>query len=73
MYLFTVDELQLYDTNRFEPVDPVRFRVGDIVEVQATVVAIPIKGNKFKTIAQLHSLALIDGLFTEVSTKQTKP
>ncbi len=52
--------------------DPVRFRIGDIVEVQATIVAIPVKGNKFKTIAQLRSLALIDGSFTEVSTKQNK-
>ncbi|KIM79455.1 hypothetical protein PILCRDRAFT_10290 [Piloderma croceum F 1598] len=50
---------------RFEPMDPVRFRVGDIVEVQATITAIPVKGNKFKTIAQLRSLALIDGSFTE--------
>jgi hypothetical protein len=52
--------------------DPVRFRIGDIVEVQATVAAIPVKGNKFKTIAQLRSLALIDGSFTEVSANKYK-
>jgi hypothetical protein len=53
--------------------DPVRFRIGDIVEVQATVSAIPVKGNKFKTVAQLRSLALIDGSFTEVSANRNKP
>jgi len=52
--------------------DPVRFRIGDIVEVQATIATIPVKGNKFKTIAQLRSLALIDGSFTEVSANQIK-
>jgi hypothetical protein len=53
-------------------VDPVRFRVGDMVEVQATVVTISVKNNKFKTIVQLRSLVLIDGSFTEVSVEHNK-
>jgi hypothetical protein len=71
-YRSETDRQQLNYTDRFEPVDPVRFRVGDMVEVQATVVAIPVKNNKFKTIVQLRSLALIDGSFTEVSVEQNK-
>jgi hypothetical protein len=38
--------------SRFDTVDPTRFRVGDIVEVQATVVAVPIRNNRFKMIPQ---------------------
>ena len=51
--------------DRFELADPVQFRAGDIVEVQATVVAIPLKNKKFKMITQLRSVALITGSFTE--------
>ena len=58
--------------DRFEPVDLVHFRVGDMVEAQATVAAIPVKNNKLKMIVQLRSLALIDGLFTKVSAEQNK-
>lgn len=52
---------------RFLKVDPTQFRVGDIVEVQITVVAVPIRNGKYKMIAQLRSLALLDGSFTDVS------
>ncbi|KIM72038.1 hypothetical protein PILCRDRAFT_82231 [Piloderma croceum F 1598] len=52
---------------RFFDVDPARFRVGDIVEVQITIAAVPIKNNKFKMISQLRCLALLDGTFTDVS------
>lgn len=54
-------------STRFFEVDPIRFRVGDIVEVQITVVAVPIRSNKFKMITQLRCLALLDGTFTDVS------
>lgn len=47
--------------------DPTRFRVGDIVEVQMTVAAVPVKNNKYKMIIQLRSLALLDGTFADVS------
>lgn len=52
---------------RFIEVDPGRFRVGDIVEIQITIIAVPIRNNKFKMITQLRSLALLDGTFTDVS------
>jgi hypothetical protein len=61
-YLFFITLL-----TRFFEVDPIRFRVGDIVEVQITVAAVPIRSNKFKMITQLRCLALLDGTFTDVS------
>jgi len=61
-YLFFITLL-----TRFFEVDPIQFRVGDIVEVQITVVAVPIRSNKFKMITQLRCLALLNGTFTDVS------
>ena len=52
---------------RFCKVEPSWFRVGDIVEVQITVAAVPIRNNKFKMISYLRCLALLDGTFTDVS------
>lgn len=46
--------------------NPATFRVGDIVEVQLTVVAIPVKRNRFTMIVQLRTIALFNGEFTEV-------
>ena len=54
-------------STRFFDMDPIRFRVGDIVEAQITIAAVPIRNNKFKMISQLRCLALLDGTFTDVS------
>ena len=52
--------------DRFETVNPTQFRIGDIVEVQATIVTVPVRNNRFKMILQLWALALLDGTFTDV-------
>jgi len=52
---------------RFCKVEPSRFRVGDIVEVQITVAAVPILKQQVKMISYLRCLALLDGTFTDVS------
>ena len=52
---------------RFCQADPARFRVGDIVEAQITIAAVPMRNDKFKMICQLRSLALLDGAFADVS------
>ena len=52
---------------RFVKAEPATFRVGDIVEVQLTVSAIPVRRNRFKMIVQLRAIALLDREFTEVS------
>jgi hypothetical protein len=50
--------------------EPTQFRIGDIVEVQITISAVPIKKDKFKVIIRLASIALLDGTFTNVSYHQ---
>jgi hypothetical protein len=57
----------LNHATRFSETDPMQFRVGDIVEVQMTIVAVPIQKNKFKVVTQLRTVALLDGTFTDVS------
>lgn len=46
---------------------PAVFRNGDIVEVQITLTSIAIKQDRFKTLMQLRSIALIDDSHTIVS------
>jgi hypothetical protein len=58
--------------NTFYKVDLMRFRVGNIVEVQITIAAVPVKNNKHKMIIQLRSLALLDGSFTDVSIQNSR-
>lgn len=45
---------------------PRRFSVGDIVEAQITLECVPVKDKRFKMVAHLRALALIDGSHTEV-------
>jgi hypothetical protein len=40
--------------------------VGDIVEVQITVVMVPVQRRTFRMVLQLQSLALIDSTFSQV-------
>ena len=48
------------------PVKPVIFGVGDIVEVQASFMAVPLKQGKFKSMMVLRGIMLVDGTFTQV-------
>ena len=52
--------------HRYTPVKPVIFGVGDIVEVQASFMAVPLKQGKFKTMMVLRGITLVDGTFTQV-------
>ena len=52
--------------HRYTPVKPIIFGVGDIVEVQASFMAIPLKGGKFKSTMVLRGITLVDGTFTHV-------
>ena len=42
------------------------FGVGDIVEIQASFMAVPLKQGKMKTTMVLRGITLIDGTFTQV-------
>lgn len=53
--------------NRYELATPQMFRLGDIVEIQISFIAIPLKTQVFKMTTVLHSVALIDSTFTRVS------
>jgi hypothetical protein len=52
---------------RFINAAPTLFREGDIVEIQTTIIVVPVKDDQIKLIFQLHSIALLDGSFTKVS------
>ncbi len=46
---------------------PTRFRVGDIVEVQLSLVIFPTKRDKFKMALILRGIAILDSMEIEVS------
>lgn len=51
---------------RFIPTSPVKFQVGDIVEVQVSFDVLPLGDGKFKTSMILRSITLLDGSQTQV-------
>lgn len=46
-------------SSRYHPLDPVLFKVGDIVEAAFSFIAVPIKNGKFKLYLHLRALTLI--------------
>ena len=46
--------------------DPAKFRLGDIVEVQLSFIALPVRGEKYRMKSILRSLALLDNTHSEV-------
>ena len=50
--------------HRFQPCEPQKFRVGDIVQVQLSFVVIPVKAGRRRMLTVLRSLALLDEAFT---------
>ena len=50
--------------HRYMPVKPVIFEVGDIVELQASFMAVPLKQGKFKSVMVLRGITLINSTFT---------
>jgi hypothetical protein len=52
---------------RFVDANPVIFRIGDLVEVQLTAAAIPIKHSHYKMILSMRTIAIIDSNFAEVT------
>ena len=67
-------KLPLINTqNRFTPSKPAKFQVGDLVEVQVSLVAIPQQERKLKTVMILRSITLMDGRFSQVSSSDLSP
>jgi hypothetical protein len=46
---------------------PIKIQIGDLVEVQMSIVAVPVKGGESKLTALLRSVTLMDGTYTQVS------
>ena len=61
---------EIYDSHTFQhrytPVKPVIFGVSNIVKVQASFMAVPLKQGKFKSMMVLRGIMLVDGTFTQV-------
>ncbi|KAF4587946.1 hypothetical protein EYR38_009907 [Pleurotus pulmonarius] len=55
------------DNNRYTPTTPVIFQIGDIVEIQTSMMCIPQKGN-FTVKLVLRSIILLDGSLTMEAT-----
>ncbi|PPR00998.1 hypothetical protein CVT24_000572 [Panaeolus cyanescens] len=60
-----VDYYKLKDQNKsdeysFERCRPTNFQIGDIVEIQISFAALPLRGNRFKLGLILRSVALLD-------------
>lgn len=51
----------------YRPCEPKAFRVGDIVQLQLSFVAVRIKGGHMKLLTVLRSIALVDARFSKVS------
>jgi hypothetical protein len=55
-----------FHVHRYTPIKPVKFQIGDIVEAHVSIIAIPIRDKKMKTIMILRGLTLLDGTFSQV-------
>jgi hypothetical protein len=54
---------------RYDDAKPQSFRIGDIVEVQMSFIAVPLKGQNYKMLTVVHSVALLDGFFSQVRSR----
>jgi len=59
-------EVVLTDKSSFQPVGPEMLQEGDIVEVQVSFIAIPLRDGKWKINTTMRSMTLFDGTFTQV-------
>ena len=46
--------------NSYEPINPMRFRAGDIVEAQLSFAGVPLKNCKYKMLLVLRALTIMD-------------
>lgn len=51
--------------------EPVKFRIGDIVEAQMSFVTIPLRGKQFKMLTILRAITLLDSKPRVVSCNKT--
>ena len=51
---------------RFQAVGPQMIKNGDIVELQVSFIAVPIRDNKYRISTVLRSISIFDGQFSQV-------
>ena len=56
-----------HNAHRISTTNPMTFCIGDIVEVNFSVVIMPVKQNKYQMMLVLRGLALLDSTLTTVS------
>ncbi|KAF8958454.1 hypothetical protein BDZ97DRAFT_2047168 [Flammula alnicola] len=67
VYYYERQKAQDTGDHKFVPCKPVRFRIGDIVEVQVSFALLPLRDGKCKTSMVLRTLTLLDGSLTHKS------
>jgi len=48
-------------------VEPIIFRIGDIVEVELSMLLVPTSNQRYKTMLKLRGIAVLDTKYTDVS------
>lgn len=56
---------------RYNKIQPIKVQTGDIVEVQVSFSTVPLKGDRFKMLLVLRSIAIIDSTSVGVRTSYT--
>ena len=59
----------IVDNVRYPSISPIKIQIGDIVEVQMSIVAVPVKGRESKLMTLLRSVTIMDGTYTQVSSE----
>ncbi|KAF8871920.1 hypothetical protein BD779DRAFT_1399291, partial [Infundibulicybe gibba] len=69
-YERTVDNDNSPTSHRYLPVAPVKMQIGDIVEVQMSLIAVPLRGGQFKMTSVLRGVTLMNGQLTQVAMEE---
>ncbi|KAF8809428.1 hypothetical protein BYT27DRAFT_7094373, partial [Phlegmacium glaucopus] len=60
------NEVQYYQVHKSDKGTNRNIRIGDIVKIQVSFIAVPLKDNKHKMIVVLRSITLLDQYFSQV-------
>ena len=55
----------------YKEITPVKFGVGDLVEVQLTLMLVPLRGGQYKLAPILRCLTMLDSKFSQVNNKSS--
>ena len=58
--------IALNKVRRYISVKPASVCIGDLVELQASFIMVPLRDNNFKATMVLHSILVLDRTYTQV-------